>query len=213
MEEIINNAEKIGIVLAEIVVTIFFCWSYIKQKFKKINVAKMLPKQNNLDLEIITKMEEFKEQLNADRIHVYEFHNGEHYSDNRPAYKFSCTYEVFKSGNKPIQQECKGIATNCMPLFINEIINNGKFICDDLEDLKSIMSSTYNFKHALKIQAFFDIAIRNEYGETIGFVAVHWFKKENMIKNEDMIKKLAWYVEEHMKKSKGSDRKWILHNY
>ena len=36
----------------------------------------MLPKQNKLDLEILNKLEYVKEILNADRIHVYEFHNG-----------------------------------------------------------------------------------------------------------------------------------------
>lgn len=202
MNEIINSAKEIGLFIAEIIIALFFCKQYLNQYFKKSNVSKLLPHQNKLDIEILNKLEEYKEKLNADRIHVYEFHNGEHYSDNRPAYKFSCTYEVFKAGNKPIQQQCKGIATNCMPLFVNEIMQNGKFVCTDLEKIKETMASTYNFKHALKIQAFYDVAIRNKYGEVIGFVAVHWFKKENMIKNEDMINRLAWFVEDHMKKSK-----------
>ena len=202
MDEIINSAKEIGLFSAEIIIALFFCKQYLNQYFKKSNVSKLLPHQNKLDIEILNKLEEYKEKLNADRIHVYEFHNGEHYSDNRPAYKFSCTYEVFKAGNKPIQQECKGIATNCMPLFVNELMQNCKFVCTDLEKIKETMSSTNNFKHALKIQSFYDVAIKNKSGDVIGFVAIHWFKKENMIKNEDMINRLAWFVEDHMKKSK-----------
>ena len=202
MDEIINSAKEIGLFSAEIIIALFFCKQYLNQYFKKSNVSKLLPHQNKLDIEILNKLEEYKEKLNADRIHVYEFHNGEHYSDNRPAYKLSSTYELFKAGNKPIQQECKGIATNCMPLFVNEIMQNGKFVCTDLEKIKETMASTYNFKHALKIQSFYDVAIKNKYCEVIGFVAIHWFKKENMIKNEDMINRLAWFVEDHMKKSK-----------
>ena len=136
MDEIINLAKEIGQFIAFIIVSLFFCKQYLNQYFKKTNVGKMLPKQNKLDLEILNKLEYVKEILNADRIHVYEFHNGEHYSDYRSAYKFSCTYEVFKAGNQPVQQKCINLPTNCMPQFIHRITEDGKFICRDLEELK-----------------------------------------------------------------------------
>ena len=103
MNEIIETAKEIGQFIALVIVSLFFCKQYLNKYFKKTNVGKMLPRQNKLDLEILNKLEYVKEILNADRIHVYEFHNGEHYSDYRSAYKFSCTYEVFKAGNQPVQ--------------------------------------------------------------------------------------------------------------
>ena len=83
MDEIINSAKGIGQFMAVVIVSLFFCKQYLNQYFKKTNVGKMLPRQNKLDLEILNKLEYVKEILNADRIHVYEFHNGEHYSDYR----------------------------------------------------------------------------------------------------------------------------------
>lgn len=200
--EQLEIAKNIGIFIAELIVGLFFCKQYLDKYFKKTNVAKMLPRQNKLDMEMLNKLEYVKEILNADRIHIYEFHNGEHYSSNRPAYKFSCTYEVFKAGNKPVQQECINLPTNCMPSFVNKIMKDGKFVCEDLEDLKDTLPSTYNFKKALNIKTFYDIAIKNREGEIIGFVAIHWFKKENMKIEEDVIKQLVWYVEEHLFNSK-----------
>lgn len=200
--EQLEIAKNIGIFIAELIVGLFFCKQYLDKYFKKTNVAKMLPRQNKLDMEMLNKLEYVKEILNADRIHIYEFHNGEHYSSNRPAYKFSCTYEVFKAGNKPVQQECINLPTNCMPSFVNKIMKDGKFVCEDLEDLKDTLPSTYNFKKALNIKTFYDIAIKNQEGEIIGFVAIHWFKKENMKIEEDVIKQLVWYVEEHLFNSK-----------
>jgi len=202
MDEIINSAKEIGLFSAEIIIALFFCKQYLNQYFKKSNVGKMLPRQNKLDLEILNKLEYVKEILNADRIHVYEFHNGDHYSDNRPAYKFSCTYEVYKAGNKPIQQQCKGIATNCMPQFIDRITEEGKFVCKDIEELKETMPSTYNFKRSIEINSFYDIAIHNKEGNIIGFVAIHWFNKNNMEVDKDVINQLVWYVEEHLINSK-----------
>lgn len=200
--EQLEIAKNIGIFIAELIVGLFFCKQYLDKYFKKTNVAKMLPRQNKLDMEMLNKLEYVKEILNADRIHIYEFHNGEHYSSNRPAYKFSCTYEVFKAGNKPVQQECINLPTNCMPSFVNKIMRDGKFVCEDLESIKDNMTSTYNFKKALNIKSFYDVAIKNREGEIIGFVAIHWFKKENMKIEEDVIKQLVWYVEEHLFNSK-----------
>lgn len=200
--EQLEIAKNIGIFIAELIVGLFFCKQYLDKYFKKTNVAKMLPRQNKLDMEMLNKLEYVKEILNADRIHIYEFHNGEHYSSNRPAYKFSCTYEVFKAGNKPVQQECINLPTNCMPSFVNKIMKDGKFVCEDLESIKDNMASTYNFKKALNIKSFYDVAIKNREGEIIGFIAIHWFKKENMKVEEDVIKQLVWYVEEHLFNSK-----------
>ena len=200
--EQLEIAKNIGIFIAELIVGLFFCKQYLDKYFKKTNVAKMLPRQNKLDMEMLNKLEYVKEILNADRIHIYEFHNGEHYSSNRPAYKFSCTYEVFKAGNKPVQQECINLPTNCMPSFVNKIMRDGKFVCEDLESIKDNMASTYNFKKALNIKSFYDVAIKNREGEIIGFIAIHWFKKENMKIEEDVIKQLVWYAEEHLFNSK-----------
>lgn len=200
--EQLEIAKNIGIFIAELIVGLFFCKQYLDKYFKKTNVAKMLPRQNKLDMEMLNKLEYVKEILNADRVHIYEFHNGEHYSSNRPAYKFSCTYEVFKAGNKPVQQECINLPTNCMPSFVNKIMKDGKFVCKDLESIKDNMASTYNFKKALNIKSFYDVAIKNREGEIIGFVAIHWFKKENMKIEEDVVKQLVWYVEEHLFNSK-----------
>lgn len=201
MNEILDTAQKIGEFLAVIMISLFFCKQYLEKYFKKKDISKLIPKQNKIDLNIVQKMEYTKEILNADRIHVYEFHNGDDYSDHRPAFKFSCTYEVFKAGNQPVQQLCTKLPTNCMPLFVNEIMEKNLFVCKNIEEIKDSMPSTYNFKKALKIEAFYDVAIKNSHGNIIGFIAIHWFNKNNMIVNDEVIKQLVWFIEEHLKSS------------
>ena len=89
-----------------------------------------------------------------------------------------------------------------MPQFVHKITEEGKFICKDLEELKESMPSTYNFKKSIDIGAFYDIAIHNKEGNIIGFIAIHWFAKENMKVDKDVINQLVWYVEEHLLISK-----------
>ena len=85
---------------------------------------------------------------------------------------------------------------------VHEITEEGKFICKDLDELKETMPSTYNFKKSIDVDSFCDIAIHNKEGNTIGFIAIHWFNKENMKVDKDTINQLVWYAEEHLINSK-----------
>lgn len=201
MESIIELAKTFGITMAEIILTLVFCIQYIRKNYSSPNVGKMVPKQNKIDLEITNQMDYVKELVNADRIHLYEFHNGEHYSDYRSAYKFSCSYEVARAGKRAVRKDCVQLPISVMPRFINKITTEGKFYCDDIEKIKDSMASTYEFKNNLGIKSFYDVAIKNSEGNIIGFVAVQWDKETTPKINEQEIMKLAWLIEEKLKES------------
>lgn len=201
MKEIINVAQTLGVAMAEVLITMYVCITYIKKKLHKPDVSKNIPLQNQIDIDIMTKMDYAKELLNADRIHIYEFHNGEHYSDYRSAYKFSCSYEAIKAGKVPVRTKCTGLPISVMPKFINKITQDGKFVCEDITKLKEDMPSTHAFKRELGVKAFYDVAIRNVSGNIIGFVAIQWDKGTTLSINEDEIKKLVWFIEERLQES------------
>ena len=201
MEAIIEVAKTFGVTMAEIILTVVFCIQYIRKNYSSPNVGKMVPKQNKIDLEITNQMDYVKELVNADRIHLYEFHNGEHYSDYRSAYKFSCSYEVARAGKRAVRKDCVQLPISVMPRFINKITTEGKFYCDDIEKIKDSMASTYEFKNNLGIKSFYDVAIKNSEGTIIGFVAVQWDKETTPKINEHEIMKLAWLIEEKLKES------------
>ena len=201
MEAIIEVAKTFGVTMAEIILTVVFCIQYIRKNYSSPNVGKMVPKQNKIDLEITNQMDYVKELVNADRIHLYEFHNGEHYSDYRSAYKFSCSYEVARAGKRAVRKDCVQLPISVMPRFINKITTEGKFYCDDIEKIKDSMASTYEFKNNLGIKSFYDVAIKNSEGTIIGFVAVQWDKETTPKLNEHEIMKLAWLIEEKLKES------------
>lgn len=201
METIIEVTKTLGVTMAEIILTVVFCIQYIRKNYSSPNVGKMVPKQNKIDLEITNQMDYVKELVNADRIHLYEFHNGEHYSDYRSAYKFSCSYEVARAGKRAVRKDCVQLPISVMPRFINKITTEGKFYCDDIEKIKDSMASTYEFKNNLGIKSFYDVAIKNSEGTIIGFVAVQWDKETTPRLNEHEIMKLAWLIEEKLKES------------
>ena len=201
MKEFLDVAKNIGLFLGELIVALYFCRQYVQQTLKKPDITKLVPEQNKIDLDIITRMDYVKELLNADRIHLYEFHNGEHYADYRSACKFSCSYEVVKAGNKAVRNTCVNIPISVMPRFVNRITTTGLFSCTDISKIQTEMPSTYAFKRELGVKEFYDMAIRNKAGEIIGFLAIQWDRDTTSNVDEDEIKRLVWYVEDKLQEA------------
>lgn len=184
--------------LGTLVVTI------IKAK-KKIedSIPRKLRRQSNIDIEIITRMEELKELIDADRVQIYDFHNGEHYANGRSALKISCTYEVVRAGINSTQQFLQAIPLSCIPHFTKKLLNNNSFEVSNLEELKDTMPSTYNLKKQFGVKSFYDIILNNKEGEPIGFLGIQYVNKYHKTYNSNDIRevlRLKFYIEENLEK-------------
>lgn len=206
METILETAKVIGTAIAEFILMIYFCKQYIDKNSNRINIGKGVKEQSEISKEIIDTMDYYKEILNADRILLFEFHNGQHYSSYRSALKMSVSHEVYKASLSSVREKCSGLPIAVMPHFVAAITNEGSAFCNDIEEIKGRMGSSYEFKKSLGIQSFYDVAIKDAEGNIIGFVAVQW----NTTMPEDIdtqnIIKLAGYLESSVKKLTKSDR-------
>ena len=216
MEHIVETAQSIGIILAEILLAIYFCKQYIDkyQKEHKPNISDEVTKQNPIDLDIIEKMDYYKELLKADRILLFEFHNGQHYSNYRCALKMSASYEVYRAGLESSREKCSNLPIAIMPRFIAAITREGFTWCKDIEEIRYDMGNSYEFKKSIGIKAFYDVAIKDECGNVVGFVAVQWQHEMPTDIDVKNIDHLAWHMEEAVKKltalGKGNKKKFTL---
>jgi hypothetical protein len=216
MEHIVETAQSIGIILAEILLAIYFCKQYIDkyQKEHKPNISDEVTKQNPIDLDIIEKMDYYKELLKADRILLFEFHNGQHYSNYRSALKMSASYEVYRAGLESSREKCSNLPIAIMPRFIAAITREGFTWCKDIEEIRYDMGNSYEFKKSIGIKAFYDVAIKDECGNVVGFVAVQWQHEMPTDIDVKNIDHLAWHMEEAVKKltalGKGNKKKFTL---
>lgn len=179
------------------------------------SIPKKIKNQINIDNEIIKRMEGLKEFLNADRVQVYDFHNGGHYANGRSALKTSCTYEVCRTGCRSYQMYLQAIPLSCIPQFVETLLNKEELKVNDIEDIKENMNSTYHLKKDQGVKSFYDIIIHNKDKEPIGFLAIQYLTENkvefsNDEKNE--ILKLKFFIEENLekmteKKSKGKEGK------
>lgn len=184
----------------------FVCYFVVRKKLTEyfqdikngLSVGSKIPKQAKTDVEIVKRMEQVKEVLNADRVLVCEFHNGEHYANGRSALKFSCTYEVVRVGISNVQRLFTSIPISCMTNFISTLLDKETLVVKDVEDIKDSMPATYSIKKEAGITSFQDLIIRNEKNEPVGFIAIHWCNGKKMCSNDAELYRLAAYVEEHI---------------
>ncbi len=205
-DSLIETSRNFGIFLAEFLLGLYFCKQYINKITEKVPIAKQVKDQSEEYMDIVKNMEYYKELLNADRILLFEFHNGQHYSNYRSALKMSASFEVYRAGLSPTINMCTNIPISVMPHFVAEITSKGYFKCENIEELKSSMPSTYNFKNNLNIKSFFDIAIKDKNEVVIGFVAVQWLSLVKL-PNKEQVEKLAWYLEEAVNKLSETEEK------
>lgn len=196
----IENIETFLLGIASIIASIGILIKAIKSTKKEIeNIPIKIKKQVSVDTEITEAMDNLREQLNADRVQIYDFHNGGHYSNGRSALKVSCSYEVCRIGIQPKQSQLQSIPISCISKFTNKILNDEKFEVKDLDEIKEEMPATYQLKKDMNLNSFYDVALKNSKNETIGFLAVQFVKNPYNVKSEkdkEAILKLKFFIEE-----------------
>lgn len=202
MENIINFLNDFSLLIVAVSATIVaIIKSYKNTKSEIDTLPKKIKYQVNIDDSIISKMEDLKELLNADRVQIYDFHNGGHYANGRSALKTSCTYEVIRTGISHKQNYLQSIPLSCLSRFISKLMNDGFLEVKNLEEIKDEMPSTYQLKKDMQINSFYDVILNNKNGEPIGFLAVQYVKnKYNILSEKDKqeMLKLKFFVEEQL---------------
>ncbi len=202
MENIINFLNDFSLLIVAVSATIVaILKSYKNTKSEIDTLPKRIKQQVNIDDNIISKMEDLKELLNADRVQIYDFHNGGHYANGRSALKTSCSYEVIRTGISHKQNYLQAIPLSCLSRFVSKLMNDGFLEVRNLEEIKDEMPSTYQLKKDMQINSFYDVILNNKNGEPIGFLAVQYVKnKYNILSEKDKqeVLKLKFFVEEQL---------------
>lgn len=163
---------------------------------KKENVPKKIIRQSDADHKILTKMEQAKELLGADRILVFDFHNGEHFANGRSALRMSATYEVVKYGVERKQNNLQKLPLSVLPNLVKELLEKGYFVVDDF-DKYNYMQPEYSICTSLKMKTLYNCILKDNTGAPVGFVSIQ-FGEVTKIKNAEAINKLVWFIEEEL---------------
>ena len=84
------------------------------------------------DGELLSKLEDVRSELSADRISIFSFHNGGEYYAGKSMQKFSCSYEVVNQGVSRTQLDIQNIPVSaCLPT-LRPLVNDKEYHCYDV---------------------------------------------------------------------------------
>lgn len=201
MENTANFIMGLSLIITAIGAVILAIIKVYKNTKKEIDTIPMkVKKQAVYDNIIVEKMDSLKELLNADRVQVYDFHNGGHYANGRSALKTSCTYETVRNGINPVQSQLQSIPLPCIAKFISQLLNDESMEIKKLDEIKESMPSTYQLKKSQNIESFYDIVLNNKNNEPIGFLAIQFVKNKYSVdeKGKQEILRLKFFIEEQL---------------
>ena len=109
---------------------------YIKSKLEKKKVKPDMVKETLRVSELVTiKIEHIKEEFDADRVWVTQFHNGGNfYPTGKSMAKFSIMYETVNPGVGSVQGNFHNIPVNLFSKSINELLSNDVIEIPDFKD-------------------------------------------------------------------------------
>ena len=133
-------------------------------------------------IEQTTKAEKVNEKLqylleatNADRVYIFQFHNGVTYYTGEHAQRFTCTYEIARKGISSEAPNLQGLQVTVFSWFISQTIK-GEMCYIDVENIPHY--TTRYTLHAQGIQSLKVMPLIYN-GQVVGMIGVDYVLRQN----------------------------------
>jgi hypothetical protein len=151
---------------------------YIKSKLDSKKEKPDMVKETLRVSELITsKIEHIREEFEADRVWVTQFHNGGNfYPTGKSMAKFSIMYETVSPGASSVQSNFHNIPVNLFSKSINQLLNNDVI---EIYDFKDESISTYGLKYIAEdtgCKSEYLFAVKSIDGRFIGTLGIEYTK-------------------------------------
>ena len=136
---------------------------------------------------INSKIEHIKEEFDADRVWVSQFHNGGNfYPTGKSMAKFSIMYETVGQHAQSVQTNFKNIPVNLFSKSINELLNNDAIEISDYTDEEI---PTFGLKYVAEetgCKSSYLFAIKTIEDKFIGVLSVDYVKDKKDLNVEEI---------------------------
>jgi len=160
---------------------------YIKNKLEKKEKPDMVKDTLRVSELVNNKIEHIREEFNADRVWVTQFHNGGNfYPTGKSMAKFSVMYETVNPGVSSVQTNFHNIPVNLFSKSINQLLNNDVI---EIPDYKDEMVATYGLKYIAEdtgCKSGYLFAIKTIDDKFIGTLGLDFTKKKNKLDIESI---------------------------
>jgi hypothetical protein len=161
---------------------------YIKNKLEQNKKKPDMVKETLHVAELVNnKIEHIKEEFNADRVWVTQFHNGGNfYPTGKSMAKFSIMYETVNSGVSSVQANFSNIPVNLFSKSINELLNNDVI---EIADFKDETIATHGLKYIAEdtgCKSGYLFAIKTIDDKFIGTLGLDYTKRKTRLDIESI---------------------------
>ena len=160
---------------------------YIKKKLEKKEKPDMVRDTLRVSELVNNKIEHIREEFNADRVWVTQFHNGGNfYPTGKSMAKFSVMYETVNSGVSSVQTNFHNIPVNLFSKSINQLLNHDII---EIPDYKDETVATYGLKYIAEdtgCKSGYLFAIKTIDDKFIGTLGLDYTKKKNKLDIESI---------------------------
>jgi hypothetical protein len=137
---------------------------------------------------VVSKIEHIREEFDADRVWITQFHNGGHYyPTGKSMAKFSMLYETVGLGVSSVQSNFQNIPVNLFSKSINELLLNDIIVITDFKD-ETI--ATYGLKYIAEdtgCKSGYIFSIKTIDGKFIGSLGIDFTKKMTVLGDDDIL--------------------------
>lgn len=160
---------------------------YIKNKLEKKQKPDMVTETLRVSELVTNKIEHIKEEFNADRVWITQFHNGGNfYPTGKSMAKFSVMYETVHPGVASIQSNFHNIPVNLFSKSINELLNNDVI---EIPDFKDDTVATFGLKYIAEdtgCKSSYLFAIKTIDDRFIGTLGLDYTKRKTRLDIESI---------------------------
>lgn len=137
---------------------------------------------------ITHKLEHIKDEIEADRVWLAQFHNGGHfYPTGKSIAKFSIVYETVNVNIPSIQGNFQNIPVSLFSKSINELLENEII---EIPDYKDKTVSTFGLKYTADVtgsKSSYIFAIKTIDSKFIGVIGIDYVKTKKKLDADDIM--------------------------
>jgi hypothetical protein len=161
---------------------------YLKHLLDKRKVKPDMVKETLRVSELVTtKIEHIKDEFDADRVWITQFHNGGNfYPTGKSMAKFSIMYETVNHGVSSVQSNFHNIPVNLFSKSINELLTNDII---EIPDYKDDTIATFGLKYIAEdtnCKSGYLFAIKTIDDKFIGTLGLEYTKRKKKLDMESI---------------------------
>ena len=145
----------------------------------RIRHNELIDRRLEINSKIKNAIEAFRQKVDADRVYIFEYHNGESNLNGLPFAKVSATYEILKLGVSSYKSRLQGIPSGLILEFNQNLLTNKQISVPNISDYKDIDPVGNSVLIRPDAKSFYVALINNINGYPIGFIGMDYICRES----------------------------------